>query len=180
MSQAKRSLTWTVVAFALVFGVASASAQTFVEYTAKFMCGTATAASTPMVQPGTYSTSVNIHNPHDTVFSKQTSTTFAKKAVLSLPEGTAFVQPSAFVTDTLPNDFAEEVDCKIIRAMLGSSAPPPPAFIEGYVVVIVAPTTNPAGGFFTNELDVTGIYTDLKGALEVKTANEHLFAPGTS
>ena len=99
MSQAKRSLTWTVVAFALVFGMASASAQTFVEYTAKFTCGTAT-ASTPMVQPGTYSTSVNIHNPHDTVFSKQTSTTFAKKAVLSLPEGTAFVQPSALVSDT--------------------------------------------------------------------------------
>ncbi len=63
--------------------------------------------------------------------------------------------------------------------MLGSSAPPPPAFIEGYVVVIVAPTTNPAGGFFTNELDVIVIYNDLKGALEVKTANEHL-PPGTS
>jgi len=151
-----------------------------VEYTAKFMCGTAMAASTPMVQPGTYSTSVNIHNPHDTVFSKQTSTTFAKKAVLSLPEGTAFVQPSAFVTDTLPNDFAEEVDCKVIRATLGSSAPsPPPAFIERYVVVII-PTTNPAGGFFTNELDVIGIYTDFKSALEVNTANEHLFPPGTS
>lgn len=180
MSQARRSLTWTVVAFALVFGVASASAQTFVEYTAKFMCGTAMAASTLMVQPGTYSTSVNIHNPHDTVFSKQTSTTFAKKAVLSLPEGTAFVQPSTFVTDTLPNDFAEEVDCKVIRAMLGSSAPsPPPAFIEGYVVVII-PTTNPAGGFFTNELDVIGIYTDFRGALEVNTGNEHLFPPGTN
>lgn len=66
--------------FNFVFGVASASAQTFVEYTAKFMCGTATATSTPMVQPGTYSTSVNIHNPHDTVFSKQTSNTFAKNA----------------------------------------------------------------------------------------------------
>jgi hypothetical protein len=179
MSQAKRFLTWTVVAFALVFRVASVSAQTFVEYTAKFTCGTA-AASNTMVQSGTYSTSVNIHNPHDSTFSKQTATTFAKKAVLSLPEGTQFVQPSAFVTDTLPNDFAEEVDCKIIRTMLGSSAPPPPAFIEGYVVVIVPPTTNPAGGFFTNELDVIGVYTDLKGALEVKTANEHLFAPGTS
>jgi hypothetical protein len=179
MSQAKRFLTWTVVAFALVFGVISASAQTFVEYTAKFTCGTATATSTPMVQPGTYSTSINIHNPHDDIFSSQKSTSFAKKVVLSLPEGTAFVQPSAFVSDTLPNDFAEEVDCKIIRTMLGSSAPPPPAFIEGYVVIIVPPTTSPTGTF-TNELDVIGIYTDLKGALVVRPANVHFVAPGTT
>ena len=55
-----------------------------------------------MVQPGTYSTSINIHNPHDDIFSSQKSTTFLKKAVLSLPEGTAFVQPSALVSDTLP------------------------------------------------------------------------------
>src|ERR1700730_5105445 len=65
------------------------------------------------------------------------------------------------------NDFAEEVDCKIIRAMLGSIAPPPPAFIEGYAVIIVPPTSSPTGTTFTNELDVTGIYTDLKGALVV-------------
>jgi hypothetical protein len=179
MSQAKRFLIWTVVAFALVFGVASVSAQTFVEYTAKFTCGTATSSNT-MVQPGTYSTTVNIHNPHDDIFSSQPSTTFMKKAVLSLPEGTPFVPPSAFVSDTLKNDFAEEVDCKIIRAMLGASAPPPPAFIEGYVVIIVPPTSNPAGGFFTNELDVTAIYTDLKGGLQVRPANEHLFVPGTT
>jgi hypothetical protein len=180
MSQAKRFLTWIIVAFAPAFGAASASAQTFVEFTAKFACGTATATSTAMVQPGAYSTTINIHNPHDGIFSSQPSTTFMKKAVRSLPEGATPFPPSGFVTDTLTNDFAEEVDCPIIRAMLGASAPPAPAFIEGYVVIIVPPTTNPAGGFFTNELDVNAIYTDLKGAMQVRPANEHFFVPGTT
>ena len=165
-----------LVLLALAWSGKSASAQTFVEYTAKFTCGVAT-TTTPMVQPGTYSTTINIHNPHDDMFSSQKSTTFLKKAVQSLPEGVTPLPPSGFMTDTLVNDFAEEVDCTIIKKLLGITST---SFIEGYVVIIVPPTSNPAGGFFTNELDVTGIYTDSKGALQVRPANEHLFVPGTT
>jgi hypothetical protein len=50
----------------------------------------------------------------------------------------------------------------------------------GRLHFLVPPTSNPAGGFFTNVLDVTGIYTDFKGGLVVRPANEHLFAPGTT
>jgi len=166
----------TALALILALGSASAFAQTFVEYTAKFTCGVAS-ASTPMVQPGSYSTTINIHNPHDDMFSTQKSTTFLKKAVQALPEGVPPLPPSGFVTDTLVNDFAEEVDCPIIKKLLGITST---AFIEGYVVIIVPPTTDPAGGFFTNELDVNGIYTDSKGALVVRPANVHMFVPGTT
>ena len=165
-----------LILLALVGAGKSASAQTYVEYTAKFACGVAT-TTTPMVQPGTYSTTINIHNPHDDIFSSQKFTSFMKKAVQSLPEGTTPPPPSVFETDSLTNDFGEEVDCTIIKHLLGITST---GFIEGHVVIIVPPTTNPAGGFFTNELDVTGIYTNAKGALQVRVANEHLFGPGAS
>jgi hypothetical protein len=176
MTPITKRIPMMLVLVALTWGGKIAAAQTFVEYTAKFVCGLA-AAGNSMVQPGTYSTTINIHNPHDDMFSQQPSTTFLKKAVQSLPEGKQMLPPSGFVKDTLNNDFAEEVDCTIIRSLLGI---PGTAFIEGYVVIISPPTPNPLGGFFTNELDVTGIYTNAKGALEVHPANEHLFAPGTS
>ncbi len=154
--------------------------QEFVEYSAKFVCGTPTAAQVAngQIAAGTYATSINIHNPHESFFSTQASTTFLKKAVLSFPEGTPLIPPSSLVTDTLPNDFAQEVDCKIIRALLGAVAPPAPAFIEGFVIIIVPPTgsgTTP----FTNVLDVVGVYSNAKGALEIHPANEHFFLPGT-
>ena len=166
-----------LILLALVWVGKSAPAQTYVEYTAKFACGIATATSTPMVQPGTYSTTINIHNPHDDIFSAQKSTTFMKKAVQSLPEGVTPLPPSALMTDSLTNDFAEEVDCTIIKRLLSITST---SFIEGYVVIIVPPTTTPTGAFFTNELDVTGIYTNAKGALHVQPAAEHLFGPGAS
>jgi len=119
----------------------------------------------------------NIHNPHDDIFSSQKFTSFMKKAVQSLPEGVPPLPPSALVTDSLTNDFAEEVDCTIIKKLLSITST---SFIEGYVVIIVPPTTSSTGGFFTNELDVTAIYTNAKGALQVRPANEHLFGPGAS
>ena len=154
---------------ALVLSVVPASAQSFVEYSAKFVCGVATAATVPAVEPGTYATTINIHNPHDDIFSRQTSTTFLKKAVLALVEGVPPQQPSPFVTDTLKNDFAEEVDCPTIRKLLGITSTT--SFIEGYVVIIVPPTSGPAGPF-TNELDVVGVYTNSKGALVVRPAQQ--------
>jgi hypothetical protein len=176
MTPIAKQIPILLVLLALASGCTIASAQTFVEYTAKFTCGVAVAGNS-MVQPGTYSTTINIHNPHDDMFSQQPSTKFLKKAVQSLPEGKQMLPPSGFVTDVLNNDYAEEVDCTIIRSLLGITGT---SFIEGYVVIISPPTTNPAGGFFTNELDVIGIYTNAKGALEILPANAHFVLPGTT
>jgi len=167
----------SLAVIALFLCVIPAGAQTWVEYSAKFACGVATATNNTEVQPGTYSTTINIHNPHDDNFSTQRSTTFLKKAVLSLQEGVTPPPPSGLVQENLLNDYAEEVDCAVIKKLLGITST---TFIEGYVVILVPPTANPTGGFFTNELDVVGIYTDSKGAEVVRPANEHIFAPGTS
>ena len=58
-----------------------------------------------------------------------------------------------FHLDKLQADFAEQVDCKIIRSLLDPSALA--SFIEGFVVLIVfpSPLTTP------HELDVVGVYT---------------------
>jgi len=158
------------------FGQASPQ---FTEYSAKFLCGipSTTQVNNGQIAAGTYSTTINIHNPHDNAFSSQTSTSFLKKAVLSLPEGTTPVPPSALVQDNLLNDFAEEVDCAVIRKLLGTAAPPAPAFIEGFVVIIVPPTS---ASTVPNVLDVIGVYTDKLGALKVHPANERFFTPGTT
>jgi hypothetical protein len=81
------------------------------------------------------------------------SVTFVKKAVLAPREGDERVRPSQFRRDDLQADFAEQVDCKVIRALLGPAGAAP--FIEGFVVLIVfpSPLTTP------HELDVVGVYT---------------------
>src|SRR5208283_3802375 len=78
---------------------------------------------------------------------------FLKKAVRTQPEGSTPLSPSAFKQDSLPNDYAEYVDCYIIRKLLGSAAPAAPAFVEGFLVIVVPPASNP------NQLDVVGVYT---------------------
>jgi hypothetical protein len=158
---------------ALLLSVIPAGAQSFVEYSAKFMCGVALSTNT-MVSPGAYFTTINIHNPHDDLFSSQPFTAFLKKAVLSQPEGVTPTRPSPFVQDNLKNDYAEEVDCTIIKRLLGITST---AFIEGYVVIIVPPTGSAAP--ITNQLDVIGIYTGAN-KLVVRPANEHIIAPGTT
>jgi hypothetical protein len=147
-----------VAAIVLVLGSASALAQTrtiqFVEYSAKFMCGVvdAQAPGAAPVRPGTYETSINIHNPQ-LPLQPLPKVTFLKKAVLAPREGEEPVAPSRFRVDVLVADFAEHVDCKVIRDILGPAGTA--AFIEGYVVLIVIPSplTVP------HELDVTGVYT---------------------
>jgi len=138
----------------------SAFAQTtpqFVEYAAKFLCGRVTPGTpeTAAVRPGVYATKINIHNPQLPLGGISESVAFLKKAVLSLPEGTPQQPPSPFRQDVLKADFAEEVDCNIIREMLGLKPNPTGPFIEGWAVLIVPPS--PVGG--SGELDVTGVYT---------------------
>ncbi len=141
----------------LVLGPVSAFAQTqirFVEYSAKFLCGVVDVQSpaAAAVRPGIYETSINIHNPQLPV-TPLPSVTFVKKVVLALPEGERPIPPSQFRRDVLQADFAEQVNCKIIRDMLGPTGAAP--FVEGFVVLIVfpAPPATP------HELDVVGVYT---------------------
>ena len=144
-------------AIVLALGSASALGQVqirFTEYSAKFLCGASEAKQpgSAAVRPGVYETSINIHNPQLPT-NPLPSVTFVKKVVLALPEGEKPVPPSRFRRDVLQADFAEQVDCKIIREMLGPAGAAP--FIEGFVVLIVfpAPLATP------HELDVVGVYT---------------------
>jgi hypothetical protein len=127
------------------------------------------------IAPGTYHTSINIHNPAESQFGINDggAVTFYKKAVISLEEGVTQIPPSALVQDTLKDDYAEQVDCKVIRALLGAAAPAAPAFIEGYVIIIVPPTSTA-----TEVLDVYGVYTNAKGAEVIRPATERFFTPG--
>ena len=140
----------------LVLGSVSAFAQTqirFVEYSAKFLCGVVDVQSpAAAVRPGIYETSINIHNPQLPV-TPLPSVTFVKKVVVALPEGEKPIPPSQFRRDVLQADFAEQVDCKIIRGMLGPAGAAP--FIEGFVVLIVFPAPLAT----LHELDVVGVYT---------------------
>lgn len=145
-----------LAAAVLVLASTSALAQVqirFVEYSAKFLCGVEEAkdpGSGP-VRPGIYETTINIHNPQLPV-NPLPSVTFVKKAVLSTPEGEKPVPPSRFRVDKVQADFAEQVDCKIIREMLGPAGAAP--FIEGFVVLILPTRVNPVP-----QLDVVGVYT---------------------
>ena len=155
----KKAVLFTVVSVVLlVLGCVPALAQIkLTEYSAKFLCGTP-AANNPFglgaaVRPGTYATSINIHNPGVT-FGGITDppVVFVKKAVIASPEGRPPNQPSGFQKDILQPDFAEEVDCPIIYSLAGVT---PGTFIEGWVVLYALPSPN---GTFS-ELDVTDVIT---------------------
>jgi hypothetical protein len=79
--------------------------------------------------------------------------TFGKMAVISNPEGVPSLPLTAFRVDTLSPLFAEEVDCRIIRSLLGTEDAKAP-FIEGFVFILVLPSPPPK-----QELDVVGVYT---------------------
>jgi len=155
------NLKTTLAAVVMVLGSVSSFAQVreirFVEYSAKFLCGVnenPKPGSAP-VRPGIYETSINIHNPQ-LPLNPLPVVTFVKKVALAPPEpgkDEKLVPPSKFRVDRLPADFAEHVDCRIIREMLGPAGTAP--FIEGFVVLIVfpSPITTP------HELDVAGVYT---------------------
>src|SRR6266508_274599 len=149
----RRGVFATIV---LLLGSASAFAQVpvpvrFVEYSAKFLCGEARDPTAAAVRPGIYETSINIQNPE--LPGTQQPVTLVKKAVRAPREGEEPFKFGRFAVDSLPADFAEQVDCKIIRSLLDPSALTP--FIEGFVVLIVfpSPLTTP------HELDVVGVYT---------------------
>ncbi len=144
-----------VAIIVLVLGAGSALVQgqerfQIAEYSAKFLCGVVEERGSAPVRPGTYETSINIHNPEIVP-----SVTFFKKVVLAPPEPVAQkepARPSKYHRDVLKADFAEHVDCKIIRSMLGATGGA--AFVEGFVVLIVVPIKG-----IPSDLDVVGVYT---------------------
>jgi hypothetical protein len=80
----------------------------------------------------------------------------------ALREGETPIPPSDWKTGlSLAPDFAEQVDGKIIRGLLGPAGNDP--FIEGFVVLIVLPFQ----WIMPNEFDVVGVYT-------VDTPPQHL------
>jgi hypothetical protein len=170
-----KRLACSLVPLALLLGAGSALAQVITspvnEYSSKFVCGLAATTATTgtvstMVQPGTYSTSINIHNP--ALPSANTApVTFYKKAVISNQEGQTQVPPSSLKTDQLPPDFSEEVDCTTIANFFSPPLTIATNFYEGWVVIYVP---QPASTGASLPLDVEGVYTNLKGALKVRPA----------
>ena len=150
---ALRAAFFAVAAMLAVTQLSAQSTSTYTEYAAKFLCGVPTGSllTHDAVANAEYTTSINIHNPN--IFTVDQPISFLKKAVRSVIEGNTLVAPSAFVQDSLPNDYAEYVDCFVIRKLLGSAAPAAPAFIEGFLVIVIPPASSP------NQLDVVGVYT---------------------
>ncbi|OGN94939.1 MAG: hypothetical protein A2Z75_03855 [Chloroflexi bacterium RBG_13_50_10] len=132
-------------------------------YSAKFLCGPALGGEG--VQPGSYSTAINVHNPNDeTVY-------LYKKAVIAQREDEARGRISAFRRVALGPDEAIEIDCIDIVKFFGAqqetgvTAPSQQtqallqntnvtpisslvSFIKGFVVI-----------YSTAPLDVVGVYT---------------------
>jgi hypothetical protein len=112
---------------------ATAQAQSlpppYVEYTAKFTCGTEVREVDDVVA-GTYASSINIHNPQARLTVK-----FLKKIVVANREGSA---PGAIrilnEDEVLAPDRAERVDCVLIHKALNQA---PTVYVEGFVVIEV-------------------------------------------
>ena len=128
-------------------------------YSAKFLCGelTRTEFEGP-VQPGSYATAINVHNPHSH------PVVLHKKAVLLFDgrhpkEAVERPIPPAHsdrpVIKELGPDWGLEIDCRDIRERLlrtgpDQAGPPAPTFIKGWVVIET---------LSDHSLDVVAVYT---------------------
>jgi hypothetical protein len=173
-ASALRATFFAAIAMLAVTPLFAQSTSTYTEYAAKFVCGvpTGTLLTHDAIANAEYTTSINIHNPN--LFTTDKPISFLKKAVRAGLEGSTLVPPSAFVQDTLANDFAEYVDCFTIRKLLGSAAPAAPGFFEGFLVLVVPPASSP------NQLDVVGVYTSSNNppvSLQVVPVAPRIIAP---
>ena len=156
-------------------------------YAAKFLCGELKReAREGPVEPGSYSTAINVHNPH------AFGVGIRKKAILlydvrrpedAVERPTPPVHRDCPVIKELGPDFGLEIDCRDIREVLlttaaGAAGPPAPIFIKGWVVI------ETLSDVF---LDVVAVYTvapiGTKGQQPVSIATERVpgnrvFAPG--
>jgi hypothetical protein len=140
--------------------------EKLIVYSAKFLCGPAFGEEG--VQPGSYSTAINVHNPYnETIY-------LFKKAVVALSEDEPRGSISSFRKVVLGPDEAIEIDCIDIKSLLGpaeeettptaTSQQTPTmlqtsaasimetsqliSFIKGFAVI-----------YATAPLDVVGVYT---------------------
>ena len=128
-------------------------------YAAKFLCGELRQIDREgPVQPGRYSTAINVHNPH------HIPVVFRKKAVLLYngehPEQAKErplppTQRECPAVRELGPDYGLEIDCPDIRDVLlrdasGKPGPQAPVFIKGWVVIETMTTIS---------LDIVAVYT---------------------
>ncbi|MGH9422751.1 MAG: hypothetical protein ACRD3J_22450, partial [Thermoanaerobaculia bacterium] len=123
--------------------VANGQVQQVRQYAAKFVCGKATDQQMSLYNfaPGTYYTTINVHNP-----ALSASIEFRKKFALAEP-GERPGRISAWFGAALRPDQAMQIDCRNIYGHLGVA---PGTFIEGFAVIQLSPR---------QELDVEGVYT---------------------
>jgi hypothetical protein len=120
--------------------VAHAQVPQVRQYAAKFVCGTSNGKAFN-VAPGTYFTTINVHNPARTGGIK-----FLKKFALAEMDEKAG-KISQWFGAALTADQAMQIDCRNIYAHLGI---PVGTFIDGFAVIELSPK---------QELDVVGVYT---------------------
>jgi len=122
-----------------VASAAHAQIQQVRQYAAKFVCGRA--GDQMNVAPGTYFTTINVHNP-----ALSAGIEFRKKfALAEMSERPGRISP--WFGAGLQADQAMQIDCRNIYAHLNI---PPGTFIDGFAVIQLDPR---------RELDVVGVYT---------------------
>jgi hypothetical protein len=126
-------------------------------YAAKVACGTPTPTrevktATGVVQQS-YATTINIHNPSDSM------AFFVKSLVVTLPPGMQRpVKPGRPFTDSLPPNYALATDCTDMRRRWDVGLP----FFEGFVLIESRMS-----------LDVVGLYT-VPGGIDVVNVPERI------
>jgi hypothetical protein len=143
----------------------------FWSFAAKFVCGEQPAdqagqpiAGEPAVQPGSYATEVNIHNPHylGPIQIRYKGLLLVDRGV-PVARAPSTAKPGAFTPlQALPDDGATMMDCNGIWNLLnpGTTPPSPMPLTIGYLVIV-----SPAN------LDVVGVTT-------ATTANSNLEPAG--
>lgn len=132
------------------------------EYTGKLVCGAQPQPYPSPTAPGSYWTTISVHNPNAVAVG------FFKKLALAYPPGGQIagdVLPLGF--DRLGPDEAAGVDCSYIERRVFPQGPP--AYFEGFLVV-----ESPV------PVDVTGEYTAVPPgggpvSIDVEQAHEHRF-----
>jgi hypothetical protein len=171
MYLASRSVLLASLAVSQAIAASAANAQTaipppFVNYAAKFTCGTGAVDDVL----GTYASSINIHNPHATTIS------FYKKIVVAEREGVLPFQKPVIVQDVLPPDFVQFVDCTVVYTLTKIAAG---TKLDGFFVLEVPPTFpfNPAIPALNPPLDVVGKYTVTNAPSTSPTISVVAYAP---
>lgn len=135
-------------------------------YPAKFICGIQKESHDTRFARGFYATSINVHNPNDTL------ATFSKKLALSIPPGSE--KPGDIVRiakERLRPDEAMEVDCEdVARRVFPGGLPAP--LIEGFIVIESDSSLDVTAVYTTAALDEDGKKAERQSGIEVKQIPE--------